>query len=483
MGLAAVVLSVSLPVACASSLILGVAPENQAKYAGEEFTCDGGQTRLARTAINDDYCDCADGTDEPGTSACPNSVFYCPNEAFLPKTIVSSFVNDGICDCCDGSDEHVSKSCEDTCPVLAQERIIKAKALAELQLKGYQRKMELIAEGKKKKAQAPKRAQELQRLLGQKEKELARLKGEIESAKAEAAEEAQRRREAERRKARAAQKAKEEQKDQQKTDAEATPAANSEQPAADKPKEMAADSWEDDDDEVFEDEVVGAPSPAPVYHDDSDTPGTDWGQLLRINYVVLIWQIVTEWWLHGTHPTQTVEKYLAAMPKPTALPVSSRQQAAEQSLSAYEAQAQQWEAEYRGLQLMARYDTGPDGEYLHMLGTCYEGSHLNFQYKICPFDRVVQNPGEIVLGQVFEWTGKGDKYNEMTYRHGIQCWQGPARTATVRLLCGTETRVENAAEPQKCVYTMDLITPAACYRPSESELRGEHWREHFRDEL
>ena len=32
--------------------------------------------------VNDDYCDCDDGSDEPGTSACSNGSFYCVNKQF-----------------------------------------------------------------------------------------------------------------------------------------------------------------------------------------------------------------------------------------------------------------------------------------------------------------------------------------------------------------------------------------------------------------
>lgn len=35
------------------------------KYTGSEFVCDGG-VRFPVGVVNDDYCDCNDGTDEPG---------------------------------------------------------------------------------------------------------------------------------------------------------------------------------------------------------------------------------------------------------------------------------------------------------------------------------------------------------------------------------------------------------------------------------
>ena len=60
---AAAAVSASLPV-----LPRGVPPTSAALYAGPTFSCaDGTGVRGAPVAIvNDDYCDCADGSDEPG---------------------------------------------------------------------------------------------------------------------------------------------------------------------------------------------------------------------------------------------------------------------------------------------------------------------------------------------------------------------------------------------------------------------------------
>lgn len=79
-----------------------------------EFKCLKSEQRIPFKSINDDYCDCEDGTDEPSTSACVNGTFYCDTQyRKKPITLLevpSSRVNDGICDCCDGSDEWLPKN-------------------------------------------------------------------------------------------------------------------------------------------------------------------------------------------------------------------------------------------------------------------------------------------------------------------------------------------------------------------------------------
>mmetsp|Transcript_5514 Transcript_5514/g.8142 ORF Transcript_5514/g.8142 Transcript_5514/m.8142 type:complete len:231 (+) Transcript_5514:127-819(+) len=65
--------------------------------------CPDGSTGI----LNDDYCDCFDGSDEPHTSACSNiliqqKTFVCKDGS---RKIYPSRVGDGIRDCKDGSDE------------------------------------------------------------------------------------------------------------------------------------------------------------------------------------------------------------------------------------------------------------------------------------------------------------------------------------------------------------------------------------------
>lgn len=81
-------------------------------YADQKFKCLNGTGEISWERLNDDFCDCKDGSDETFTNACENGKFYCTKQ-MRHRTgrgqdvgIPTSRLNDGICDCkLDCSDE------------------------------------------------------------------------------------------------------------------------------------------------------------------------------------------------------------------------------------------------------------------------------------------------------------------------------------------------------------------------------------------
>ncbi|KAL1506240.1 hypothetical protein ABEB36_005637 [Hypothenemus hampei] len=95
------------------TLVKGIHLNDKSFYTpvNGKFQCIKSGELIDFHKVNDNYCDCMDSTDEPGTNACPDGSFNClqiSTKKFYPKVIHSSRVNDGICDCCDGSDEYNS---------------------------------------------------------------------------------------------------------------------------------------------------------------------------------------------------------------------------------------------------------------------------------------------------------------------------------------------------------------------------------------
>ncbi|KAM0332418.1 hypothetical protein ACHAQA_002698 [Verticillium albo-atrum] len=125
----------SAGVISASSSPRGVGPGFAKFYEVQDvFHCISQPgVKLSYSRVNDNTCDCPDGSDEPGTAACanidalspaqplPNSLsgstltsnglpgFWCANDGHISAYIPFDHVNDGFCDydlCCDGSEEY-----------------------------------------------------------------------------------------------------------------------------------------------------------------------------------------------------------------------------------------------------------------------------------------------------------------------------------------------------------------------------------------
>lgn len=132
--------------------LVGVHPNDISLYSGKTFKCPGSNKVIPIEQVNDNYCDCpsVDGvtiTDEPGTGACPNAVFYCKNHKYRPMTVPASRVNDGVCDCCDGSDEWLfpeNDRCQNTCKELGKKSYEEDKAKYDAMKKAIDSRNKLV---------------------------------------------------------------------------------------------------------------------------------------------------------------------------------------------------------------------------------------------------------------------------------------------------------------------------------------------------
>lgn len=559
--------------------LLGVAPQDEEYYKGlfssGTIKCKDGSKTFTKTQLNDDFCDCSDGTDEPGTSACPNGKFYCQNAGHTPLSIYSSRVNDGICDCCDGSDEYNGKiKCKNTCweaGKVARDRLKKkiatfhegvairkreveearvsvAKDEAELsRLKNEETILKGLVQQLKDRKEQIEKAEEKERM--QKEQE-EKLKKEAEEAalKEQKGEEKVNAEEQESKESTTShndnedpnkgsvdngvesthndddvkdashdnieekkhvEKNEESSQHEHDHDHDHDP-ENKEEEASEDNESLSREElgrtigsrWtgkktehhddrdhdhDHDDDTHEEEEYSGYDTETEEDHrnydeDDTEDHTNDAGDTSHDDDSSSSHKYDSDdeidmsdmestsnpSWLEKIQ--QTVKKFLQSV-NPFQTPVdTSEAESVRKEYDDASGKLSKIQSRITSLTKKLGNDFGPEKEFYSLYGHCFEIKENKYVYKVCPFKDATQVEGHstTTLGQ---WEKFDESYKVMLFSNGDKCWNGPQRSLTVRLRCGSKVEVADIDEPSRCEYSALLTTPALCQEGRLKELQ------------
>jgi protein kinase C substrate 80K-H len=125
-------------------------------------------------------------------------------------------------------------------------------------------------------------------------------------------------------------------------------------------------------------------------------------------------------------------------------------------------------------------DYGPDAIFRALKDTCVEKDSGEYTYEHCFLSRTTQKSkkggGNTGMGNFAHMTsitvdeelpadGKGLGRGEriaIKYDNGQHCWNGPNRSTLVVLACAEKDEIWKIVEEEKCVYRMEVGTPAVC---------------------
>ncbi|GAB0136781.1 hypothetical protein EsDP_00005072 [Epichloe bromicola] len=534
----------SLAAVAAGSLPRGVGPEYVSHYQGTtEFTCISDPSRkLSFDRVNDNTCDCPDGSDEPGTAACawidsrspdqplPGSGassshaklalpgFWCENKGHIGSYVPFLYVNDGMCDhdlCCDGTEEysHVGGvKCENRCAEIGKEY----KRLAS------ERRQKLERAAKQKNAMLTE-AQELRRKA---EAKIAQLSSEIEALDVKKADL--------QKKYAAAQlhdkgrvvksegaggklgvligvartrvnelrhtldgmvkqrddlrsRVQELETILSKFKDEYNPNFN------DEGVKSAVKAFEDyaaREADVVEDVSADADLEE-ILKEDGETSGVNWaefesGEGGSDTDVLYNWEAYLPGFLRGLIHDKVIRVKLWLIQNgmlADSTSAGSESQLVKAAREAVEAADQELGDKTRDRDNDAedlKKDYGPSDIFRAIKGKCVSIDAGEYEYELCYMDKTMQkskkghgntNMGNFVrLERLFaddeerldgKSLGRGERI-VLKYEDGQQCWNGPRRSTDVWLGCADKEEVWRVSEAEKCVYKMEVGTPAAC---------------------
>ncbi|KAK6858270.1 hypothetical protein PG995_005969 [Apiospora arundinis] len=526
----------------AGSLPRGVGPEFAKFYELKDtFNCIGHPAiSIPASKVNDNSCDCPDGSDEPGTAACafldplsppqplPHAFsgttnvsnalpgFWCANEGHIGAYVPFMYVNDGVCDhqlCCDGSEEYRGVGgvkCENKCAAIGKEwrRVEK------------ERKDNLERANKKRRTMA-KESRELRRRV---EAKITTLQEEIKGLEFKRDELKQKYDEVERSERGKVVKTEGTgklgvlvglarnrvnelrdslrvvigQRDDLKSKVEELQGILSAFKEEYNPNfndegvKKAVRAWEDYAAKLGETaaEAVHEEDIQEMLKEDDESNGINWkeyedGEMTDTDIIYSLEAYLPGFVRDFVHEKLNlariwmIENGILA-DNPTSSGESRLVIAAREAYQAVENDISTKEHEVSSQQEDLQKDYGADDIFRYLKDKCVSTDAGEYTYELCWLSRTSQKSkkggGHTTMGNFerIDWEesdeddrhdGKGlgrGKRMVMRYENGQGCWNGPNRRTDVWLACAETEELWRIAEQEKCVYRMEVGTPAAC---------------------
>ncbi|CAB58410.1 glucosidase II beta subunit [Schizosaccharomyces pombe] len=450
----------------AANDLRGVASDKSDLYkpdAKGNWKCLGSDKLISFNQVNDDYCDCPDGSDEPGTSACHNGKFFCKNTGYISSYIPSNRVDDTVCDCCDGSDESLIK-CPNTCAQKAREYLATLEEHNRLVKNGLKIREQWALESAKKTDEVKARYKEISDSLVAVSAEKTQLSEKVEKMKrsTDLGAEAVLPLDFQDLRVALLSLVDERNEMQERLDIltnlldELTLLYETDK--FDETMKEAILSFEDLKEQeirrkVSSDDVHNYLESCNNHLSMLTGPSEDitFSSLIKdIKKILnsLVWNIKL-----------SLINFGILSPSASSTPLTDsesyrRFEAAQRDLDAAEENEKSLEKEHTKLMHELEYHHGWD-LYRAIKGMETKREIGGYTYKVVFYENVFQD--SILLGNFASQEG-----NVLKYENGQSCWNGPHRSAIVTVECGVENEIVSVLEAQKCEYLIKMKSPAAC---------------------